>query len=182
MVQTGAYRPTLEAVHLASAMARVQQATLVLVEMVAVSQPAWLGTELGEIGRTERTRREMESYRTVAEEYEVPAVVQPFQYITLLGAISDAADYVDARWVFAVLPKSAIPLWHRFQVWLLRQRLSNQGRQLVLPEEERAAIAERAERKVLFTIAKGSPVSLQPPPKMLQIIRRERLTGGKGRE
>jgi hypothetical protein len=143
MVQTGEYRPTLEAVHLASAIARNQQATLVLVEMIAVSQPAWLGTELGNIGRTERTRQEMESYCAVAEEYGVPVTVQPFQYITLLGAITDAADYVDARLVFVVLPKVAIPLWHRFRVWLLRQRLESRGRQLFWPGEERTEIGGR---------------------------------------
>jgi hypothetical protein len=142
MVQTGEYRSTLEAVHLASAMARDLHASLVLVEMIAVSQPAWLGTELGNIGRTAQTRREIESYRAVAEEYGVPVTVQPFQYVTLLEAIVDVADYVDACSVFVVLPKTAIPLWRRFRVWLLRQQLGSRKRDLFLPGEERAGTEE----------------------------------------
>ncbi len=143
MVQTGEYRATLEAVHLAAAMARDQRAQLVLFEMIAVSQPAWLGTELGNVGRTERSRREMASYRAVAEEYGVPVTLQPFQYVTLLGAIVDAADFVDARSVFAVLPEASLPFWHRFRVWLLRQQLGSRGRELFLPGEEQPVFGER---------------------------------------
>ncbi len=151
MVQTGEFRPTLEAVHLAAAMARDQQAMLVLVEMVAVSQPAWLGTDLGDVGRAEHTHQEMESYRAVAEEYGVPVTVQPFQYVTLLGAIVDAADYVNARLVFVVLPKTTLPLWHRFRVWRLRQQLGSRGRQLFWPREDSTRVAES---QVPFTIAR----------------------------
>lgn len=136
MVQVSNYRTTLEMMHLACAMAGDLKASVVMVEMVAAQHPGWLGTDFGNMSRTEQTRREIESYRATAEDYGIEIELQPFQYITLVDAIADAADYVDADIVFANISESTIPLWQRFQTWLLRTKLARCGRQLYLPGQD----------------------------------------------
>jgi hypothetical protein len=136
MVQVSNYRTTLEMLHLACAMAGDLKANVVMVEMVAAQHPGWLDTDFGIWSRAEQARREIASYRATAEDYGVEIELQPFQYITLVDAIADAADYVDADSVFANIPESIIPFWRRFQIWLLRRRLARCGRRLYLPDQE----------------------------------------------
>jgi hypothetical protein len=134
MVQIADAPKTQEALHFACALARGKQDKVILVKMVPVQHWEWIGTELGFLNLTERDGEEMRNYQKIAETYHVKVEVQLFQYVTLPEAIAEAADYVDAQFVFGALPPSFIPYWHKFQVWLLRQRLAQQGRQLYLLE------------------------------------------------
>jgi hypothetical protein len=126
---------TMIALHLASAMARSMGTEITLVKMTPVQHLSWLGTDFGSSNWTAQEREDLASYTATAEDYGVGLDPQMFQYATLPDAISDAAEYFDAQVVFATLPKSLIPYWHRFQLWALDRRLAGQHRRLYTLEQ-----------------------------------------------
>ncbi len=138
MVQLTDHRQTLATLHFACAMALHTGSRIVLVKMLPAEHPGWLGTDMGSWNLTAQDHDNMREYQATAEDYGVEVSGEIFQYLTLPEAIADAADYVDAQFVFAVVPGSVIPFWHRFQVWTLRKRLAQHGRQLFLPDQDHA--------------------------------------------
>ena len=136
MVQMTDYRQTLATLHFACAMALNVKARITLVKMLPAQYAGWLGTEWGSWSFTDQDHAEMKDYQATAEDYGVEVSGEIFQYLTLMEAISDAADYVDAQFVFATLPGSVIPFWRKFQVWALRKRLAQHGRQLFLSDQD----------------------------------------------
>lgn len=137
MVQVMDHQKTLEALHLAGALARGKQGQVALVTMVPVQHAAWLGTELGYANFADSDYAAMREYRAILESYAAEVETFVYQYISLPTAIADAADYVDAQVVFAALPHPLIPFQYRWDVWRLRQRLAQQDRQLYLFERHR---------------------------------------------
>jgi hypothetical protein len=125
MVQMTDGERTLEALHLACALAHAKQDTVALVKMVPVQHIGLLGTELGFMNLTDADCKEMADFEAV-----------PFQYATLAEGVAQAADYVDARIVFASLPTSVVPYWYRVQCWILRRQLARHDRQLYLLERD----------------------------------------------
>ena len=119
---------TMDALHLACAMARSTEAGITLVKMIPVQHLSWLGTEDGYRNLTQQDWDNLSSYRATAEDYGVCLSLEPFQYVTLPEAISDAAEYFDAQTVFATLPKYTIPYVRRFHMWTLQRRLARQHR------------------------------------------------------
>src|SRR5512138_3501166 len=134
MVQITDYQQTLAALHFACAMALHADARIVLVKMLPAQYPGWLGTEWASWNLTPQDHADMKDYQATAEDYGVEVSGEIFQYLTLPEAITDAADYVDAQFVFATLPDSVIPFWRKFQVWALRKRLAQHGRQFFLSD------------------------------------------------
>src|SRR5947208_3225386 len=104
MVQITDRRWTLAAMHLACALARPAGAEVALVKMVPVQHVGWLGTDLGNLRLTPADRKDMSEYESITEDYGVQSSRHFYQYVTLPGALVDAAEYVNAQVVFATLP------------------------------------------------------------------------------
>lgn len=135
LVQISDRQWTMQAMHLACAMARNTDANVTLLHLMRVKSPVLLGTELGIAPPTSQECEDMREYEMVAEDYGVKIVVQPMQYDDLAEALIQAADFTDASVVFAQLPESVFPLWKRFQTWNLRRELMAHRRQLYLLDQ-----------------------------------------------
>lgn len=131
MVQITERSWTLEALHAAAVMARQMSAKVALVQMIPVTHLNTLGTELGYRNFSEAKQHNLVDYESMVEDYGVEFDVQLFQYATLADAIEQAADFVDARIVFATLPRSIFPWWSSFQLRELRRHLAQQQRKLI---------------------------------------------------
>jgi len=123
------------ALHLACAVARSHCYELILVKMIPVSHAGWLGTELGNLQLTETDRRLMQNCAATAEDYGVPYSTEIYQYITLSEAIVDAAQYFNARMVFANLPQYKLPFWRKLLMWRMRRQFARLGRLLYTLDE-----------------------------------------------
>ena len=122
---------TQEALHCACRLARNTSATIVLVKMIPVQHPGWLGTDLGYQNFTAQEQAEYADYQTTLEDYGVEFTALLFQYLTLTDAIAQAAEHVNAQIVFARVPDSIIPFWTQFQQWSLKRQLTRQQRRLI---------------------------------------------------
>jgi hypothetical protein len=121
---------TERALHFACAMAWEHNARLVLLRLLPVPYPGWLGTDLGEYSPTGHNAALLARYAALAKDYGVDFTIQPMQYITLEGALVDAADLCDALVVVAQPHTSIIPYWGKLRWWSLERRLAAQKRQL----------------------------------------------------
>lgn len=130
LVQMSDKKWTMQAMHLACAMARNNRTSVTLLHLMRVANPVLLGTELGVVPPTTQEGRDLEEYEMVAEDYGVELILQPMQYNDLTDALVQAADHTGASIVFAHLPESVLPLWKKFQTWYLRRELMAQGRQI----------------------------------------------------
>jgi hypothetical protein len=130
MVQMADPQWTEQALHLACSLAWQHKARIVLLRLESVSYPGWLGTELGEPVPTEQETGALQAYAAIAKDYGVDFTVQPMQYITLEGALVDAANLIDAQVVFAQPSKSVIPYWDKLRLWSLERRLAAHKRHL----------------------------------------------------
>ena len=132
MVEVAAREWTQEALHSACNIARRSHACVALVQMVPVRHPLLLGTQIAYQSLSKAEIERLCSYEETLEDYGVEYSITLFQYATLVGAIVEAADLLNARVVFAELPKSALPFWRSIRLEGLRRSLAQQQRQLVL--------------------------------------------------
>jgi hypothetical protein len=139
MVQMSDEQWTMEAMHLASAMARNLNGRISLLRLVLANNPGLLGW--GIAPPTDEEQRQMEEYAAVAEDYGVEFSVQPMQFITLADALAQAVALTEVSILFAHIPQSKLPLWSRFQLWSLQRQLGN-CRLYTLDEEQPLSIEE----------------------------------------
>lgn len=111
-------------------MARNNQSEIVLLRMIPVTHPSYLGTAYGSAPLTLQERRSIAEYTATAEDYQVPHSVKAMQVVTALDAVMDAAELLDVDIVFANIPHSVIPYWQRFRTWMLERHLAAQNRRL----------------------------------------------------
>jgi hypothetical protein len=130
MVQVTNKQWTMQALHLACAMAQNSETTISLVRFMEVGHPSYLGTDMGNIAPTPQEYWELREYQATAEDYAVVLEMCSIQCLSPLDVIVQAADELEANVVFAHIPESAIPYWRRFQLWNLERSLKSQGRQL----------------------------------------------------
>jgi hypothetical protein len=130
MVQVTNKSWTIEALHLACAMARGGETTITLVRFMEVGHPSYLGTSMGSIVPTAQEYRELQEYQATAEDYGVEFDVRSIQCLSPLEVIAQAAEELEADVVFAHVPESAIPYWRKFQIWNLERSLKSQHGQL----------------------------------------------------
>jgi len=121
---------TMQALHLACAMARNQRTNVTLVRMIPVQHIAWLGTEFANTPPTPQEHQCLRSYDATAEDYGVQLSIQSMQYVTLTDALVEAATYLEALAVFANIPPMSFPYWRKFQVWNLQRRMTSAHRML----------------------------------------------------
>jgi hypothetical protein len=109
--------------HLACALARNQSAALVLLRLIVVPHPSYLGTDFGNLPPTRQQAKDLREYVATAEDYGVALSLQFMQCVHPLEALADAAHQLDADVLFAHLPTSWIPRWQDVQTWRLKRRL-----------------------------------------------------------
>ncbi|MBK8048258.1 MAG: universal stress protein [Anaerolineales bacterium] len=131
MVQLADRLWTEEAVHAACQLARASGAEVTLLSMARVQQIGLLGTPLGDRKFPREEQTNLLSYLQIIAQAGVPCTVKRFQYISIGGAIAEAAEWVDADVVFASLPHRILPLQRRLELANLRRALARQGRKLI---------------------------------------------------
>lgn len=148
LVQMADRRWTEEALHVACAMARSANGnagTVVLLRMIKTEHYAWLGTDYGYELCSPDESNLVWTHKAIAEKYGVELCIEPMQSIDYVDTLVQAADALDADAVFANVPASHIPLWHRFQTWDLRRQLQRNKRALYTLEQPTQQIPAPAE-------------------------------------
>jgi len=130
LVQMAEPQWTKEALHLACAMARNTNSNVTLLRLIEAQYYSWLGTSYGVETFSPDESASLWDYKTIAEKYGVELCVQPMQYVTFGGALVDASDELNANVVFARIPASAIPFWHKYQSWDLHRQFEQRERTL----------------------------------------------------
>ena len=123
MVQMADEQWTKQAMHLASSLARNIDGKIALLRLVLANNPGLLGW--GIAPPTAEEQRQMEEYAAIAEDYGVEFCVQPMQYISVDGALAQAAELLNASILFAYITQSMIPFWTKFRLWRLLRQLDN---------------------------------------------------------
>lgn len=121
---------TMQAVHLACALARNNGAKVILLRLAPVQHLSYLGTPFGDAPLSSQEYDDLKEYAVTAEDYGVELTLQPMQCYSAFDALVDAAEQIDADTVFARVPPSRFPYWQRFQAWQLERRFSAVHRQL----------------------------------------------------
>ncbi len=130
LVQMADARWTEQALHLACAVTRSTHAGVTLLRLIPVQHYSWLGTPFGYPGLSSEESARIWKYKGVAEKYGAELTLEQMQSISLVGALCDAADLLDAQAVFASIPDSIIPFWRKYLVWELRRLLAQHQRTL----------------------------------------------------
>ena len=125
---------TNEALHLACAAARRQNATINLIKMIPVVHPQMLGTTAGYLQFTSQDEQDIEAYTATAEEYNVVFTIQFCQYTSYLHGVVDAAQQLGVSDVVIYMP-THMPFgrvigWHQLQERWLRWQLHHHHQQL----------------------------------------------------
>jgi len=142
MVQIADRTWTMQAMHLACAMARNTGSSVILLYLMPIKNPGLLGSELGITPPTPAQYADFDEYALIAEDYGVEIGLQPMQYESLCEALAQAVELLKPLALFARVPESIIPLWCRFQLWTLQRQLTAQNCRLYTldqpgrPEEE----------------------------------------------
>lgn len=130
MVQVTDHKQTLAAIHFACTMARSTQQRIVLLKLIPVNHPGWLGTEFEYLNLTDKDLEALRGYEKIAESYGVAVEPRLLPVVSALEGIINAADSVDAQIVFAHAPHSLIPFWQAWQTRVLRWSLKQHQREL----------------------------------------------------
>ncbi|MEO8613009.1 MAG: hypothetical protein ABI690_34265 [Chloroflexota bacterium] len=130
MVQVANKSWTMEALHLACAMARGGETSITLVRFMEVGHPSYLGTDMGKIAPNPQEHQELRDYQETAEDYGIELDVYSIQCLSVLDVVAQAANELEADVVFARIPASTLPYWRKFQIWNLGRSLKGQHCQL----------------------------------------------------
>ena len=137
LVVTGEPTWTMQALHLAAAMARESGAAILLVEMTPASHIQSLGADPDEtllpLARMEALRQ----YADTVESYGIPLTVTTFQCADPIGGLLSACEQADAAAVFAPAPGGALSFVAAARLWYLRRALR---RPLFTLDDDRAAV------------------------------------------
>ncbi len=134
---------TMQAMHLACALARNTEGSVVLLRLMQVRTAYLLGSQLGIASPTDPEMASITEYSMVAEDYGVKIVLQPMQYESFNIAVVQAAEHFNAIAVFAALPVNPIPVWKRFQLWNIRRQLSARKCQLFTLTQSGHAVGDQ---------------------------------------
>jgi len=135
LVQVADPEWTMQAVHLACAMARNTHSPLVLLHLMEVRNPYLLGAEIGVMPPSRSQLEAIGEYSMIAEDYGLELTVRPMSFISLADALVQAAEHTHASVVFAPVPQSRLPFWRKLHLLNLRRQLTAQGCQLYTLDE-----------------------------------------------
>ncbi|HOU40759.1 MAG TPA: hypothetical protein PK829_05785 [Promineifilum sp.] len=142
LVVTGEPAWTMQALHLAAAMAREAGAPIILVEMIPASHIQSLGAEPDETLLPLARMESLRQYADAVEGYGITVTVATFQCADYLGGLLSACEQASATAVFAPAPGGALRFLAAARLWYLR----------------------RALRRPLFTLDDGRAAVWQPRP------------------
>jgi hypothetical protein len=151
LVQMATDEWTMQALHLACAIARNNDTQVALLRLIQLEHASYLGTCMGDRQPNHDEYQRLREYAATAEDYGIELTVQSMQCLTLLDAVVQAAEQLNAQLVFAHVADSRIPYWHQAQVWNLERRLHSEGRQL-------------------FTLEKPVTVNWRPPTTKVELV------------
>lgn len=117
---------TLEAMHLACAVARSHSGIIHLLRMMPVQHTSWLGNEWGTSSLSSHARLDLLEYQKTAEDYGVEVCLCQMQYFSLYDALAEASEALDAGVLFATLPPTLFRPWRKIRLWQLVRRLERQ--------------------------------------------------------
>ena len=123
MVVTGEHAWTLQALHLAAAMARETGASLLLVEPVRVSHLEYLGAGLREALLPYDRLTALHEYAAAIRDYGIEVTIAPYECTDYIGGLLSAVDQVAPLAVFAPAPGGRLPLLAEARLWYLRRAL-----------------------------------------------------------
>ena len=123
LVVTGDHDWTLQAVHLAAAMARETGAAIALIEMVAVNRVDLLGDSLEESPLPYARLEALGEYAAAIDGYGIAVAVATFAYSDYVGGLLSAAEQNDAQAVFAPAPGGSPAFLAAWRGWYLRRAL-----------------------------------------------------------
>lgn len=115
---------TMQAVHLACAMASNTGSKLVLLELWPVTNAGLLGTGIGANTPHESSSCDLEEYKMIAGDYGVPLVIQPMECESLPEAAVQAVEILAATALFMHVPEHRFPFWRRLHIRHLQHRLN----------------------------------------------------------
>ena len=124
LVQMAEEKWTMEAMHLACALARGTGAQVALLRLIQVQHPSYLGTSFGNKPPDAHEYRRLNEYAATAEDYGITLDVHSMQCLSTTDAVVDAAEQLEAVILFAHVAPSRIGYWRRFRVWNLGRRLA----------------------------------------------------------
>jgi hypothetical protein len=123
LVQMADVKWTIQAMHLACAVARNYDRSVVLLRLIHVSTPRFLGSDLNVPSLSDAEESAIMEYMSVAEAYGVEIELQPVHYESLSDALVQAARALKAGAVFARLPRESRGWWGRLRLWFLQRQL-----------------------------------------------------------
>jgi hypothetical protein len=159
LVQMAEEKWTMEAMHLACAVARGSGTQVALLRLIQVQHPSYLGTSFGNKPPDERDYHRLNEYAATAEDYGIALGIHSMQCLSAMDALVDAADQLEAVILFAHVAPSRIGYWRRFQVWNLGRRLAQIHCQLFTLDQPVGFI------EWMPTITVKAVVSNKPPSK-----------------
>jgi hypothetical protein len=130
LVQMAEEKWTMEAMHLACALARGSGAQVALLRLIQVQHPSYLGTSFGNKPPNQREYHRLNEYSATAEDYGIALDIHAMQCLSATDAVVEAVDHLQADIVFAHVASIRISYWRRFQVWNLGRRLASKRCQL----------------------------------------------------
>ncbi len=123
LVVAGEATWTMQALHLAAAMAHETDAAIVLVEIMPVSHIHTLGAEPDELLLPLARMEALRQYADAVESYGIAVTVATFQCADPVGGLLSACEQADAAAVFAPAPGGALPFLAAARLWYLRRAL-----------------------------------------------------------
>ncbi|MDX2076641.1 MAG: hypothetical protein SFZ02_09445 [bacterium] len=116
---------TVKAMHLACALSRNTQSSLILLDFRRTKNIALLGTGIGYDTPTMAEYVALRDYFMIAEDYGVPMTIQPVEYISHYDALVQMVELFMPTTLFAKAPKSLIPALGRLSIWQARKQLEH---------------------------------------------------------
>lgn len=123
LVITGNPNWTMQALHLAAAIAHETDAAITLVEMMPISHIHSLGTAADEALLPLARMDALRQFADAVESYGIAVSVATFQCADYLGGLLSACEQADASAVFAPAPGGALPFLAAARLWYLRRAL-----------------------------------------------------------
>lgn len=123
MVVTGEHAWTMQALHLAAAMAHETGASLLLVERVRVARLEYLGAGLREALLPYDRLTALHAYSAAIRDYGIEVAVAPYEYTDYVGGLISAVEQVAPLAVFAPAPAGWLPFVAAARLWHLRRVL-----------------------------------------------------------
>ncbi len=121
MVILGERQWTMQAMHLACAVARDNEGRVIVIKMVRVNNPQLLGDAAGMANYSTKDRLALHDCEATAETYGVNFEEHVCTYADYAAGLAAAADQLDATLLLVPPPPSRFAPWNRYAQWRVRR-------------------------------------------------------------